>query len=182
MNTIEAKLTAEFATFKVDYLNQVEDWAIATQAHFKALENEYMSISVPRPKQVLKREAHPILGTYSFYERDFSEMTEEQVQLWKRQQELNEILYKCTFPFGMSTDKLVETQRIAASKWFDASVAKLAAKIQDKGINAETMTISNSYVDRNLNTLITDGEKKVKAQTIFANGAIKRPHFRYLIK
>jgi hypothetical protein len=166
-------------------LNQVEDWAIATQAHFKALENEYMSINVPRPKQVLKSFEYQIGGitrTRRTFVSDFSEMTEEQVQLWNRKQDLNQILYKCSFPFGMSTDKLVETQRIAASKWFDASVAKLAAKIQDKGINADTMTISNSYVDRNLNTLITDGEKKVKAQTIFANGAIKRPHFRYLIK
>jgi hypothetical protein len=185
-NTIEAKLTAEFATFKVDYLNQVEEWAIATQAYFQGIENEYNKVqNCKRPKQVLKTESYVLGGitrTNRYYATDFSEMTEEEVEQWNKKQDCYSILQKCTFSFGWSTEKLVEQQRTAASKWFDASVAKLAAKIQDKGINAETMTISNSHVNRNLNTLITDGDKKVKAQTIFANGAIKRPHFRYLIK
>lgn len=187
MNTIEAKLTAEFATFKVDYLNQVEDWAIATQAYFKGIEDTYQSLYriVKRPKQVLKTETYELGGitrTNRYYATDFSEMTEEEIEQYNTYNDCFAILRKCTFPFGKATEKLVEEQRNAASNWFDASVAKLAAKIQDKGINAETMTISNSHVNRNLNTLITDGDKKVKAQTIFANGAIKRPHFRYLIK
>lgn len=186
MNTIEAKLTAEFATFKVDYLNQVEEWAIATQKYFQGIENEYNQLrNCKNPKRVLEYYTYELGGITrksSFHKNDFSEMNEEEVAQWNKKQDCLSILRDCKFPFGKATEKLIEEQRSAASNWFDASVAKLAAKIQDKGINAETMTISNSHVNRNLNTLISDGDKKVKAQTIFANGAIKRPHFRYLIK
>lgn len=184
-NTIEAKLNVEFANFKSDYLIRVQEWTIETQEYFKGLEKEYMSINVPNPKRVRFTFEYKICGQTRFgsdFKDDFSEMTEQEVALWKRKKDLQYMLNDCKFPFGMSTDKLIEKQVEAASNWFDASVAKLAGKIEDKGINAETMAISNSYVDRNLNTIISDGEKKIKAQTIFANGEIKRPHFRYLIK
>ena len=34
----------------------------------------------------------------------------------------------------------------------------------------------------NIDTIISDGEKQVKAQTICAWGEIQRPHYRYLVK
>lgn len=183
MNTMLTQLNSEFATFKVDYLNQVEEWTIETQKYFQGIENEYNQLQHCKgPKQIMERATCSLFRNYSYYTNDFSEMTEEEVEKWNKKQDCLSILRDCKFPFGKATEKLVEEQRSAASNWFDNSIAKLAQKIQDKGINAETMTITNTHIDRNLCTMIADGDKKVKAQTIFANGAIKRPHFRYLIK
>ncbi len=185
-NTIEAKLNVEFATFKADYLKRVEDWTIETQKYFQGIENEYNQLQhCKNPKRVLEYYTYQLGGITrksSFHKNDFSEMNEEEVEKWNKKQLCLSILRECKFPFGWNTEKLVQAQVEAASNWFDASIVKLAAKIEIKGINSDAMTISSTYVNRNLCTIISDGDKKVKAQTIFANGAIKRPHFRYLIK
>ena len=53
MKTIEQQLTKEFATFKVDYLNQVEDWTIETQKYFQSIQNEYNQIQrCKAPKKI----------------------------------------------------------------------------------------------------------------------------------
>lgn len=183
MKTIEQQLTKEFATFKVEYLKRVEDWTIETQKYFQGIQNEYNQLQYCKnPKRVSKREFSSIFGYYTSTTKDFSEMSEEEVEIWNRKETCLSILRDCKIPFGWATEKLVQAQVEAASNWFDGSIVKLAVKIENKGINSNEMTISSSYIDRNLCTIISDGDKKVKAQTIFANGEIKRPHFRYLIK
>jgi len=44
------------------------------------------------------------------------------------------------------------------------------------------LKVQTSHIDVNIDTTLTDGEKTIKAFTILAEGAIQRPHYRYLIK
>jgi hypothetical protein len=69
-----------------------------------------------------------------------------------------------------------------AIEHYDFSIEKLAARIEKKGLNVETLKTSTSHIGVNIETTLTDGEKTVRAFTIIAEGAVQRPHYRYLIK
>ena len=65
---------------------------------------------------------------------------------------------------------------------FKKSVEKLAFRMIEKGLNPAITNVVVDYVGANLNCVVSDGEKQVKAQTILAGGPVQKPHFRYLIK
>jgi hypothetical protein len=69
-----------------------------------------------------------------------------------------------------------------AEKHYFNSIQKLASRILKKGLNESKLKMKTSYLDPNINTVITDGEKTISAFTIIASGNIQRPHYRYLIK
>ena len=69
-----------------------------------------------------------------------------------------------------------------AKAHYENSIIKLAYRIVDTGLNQNNLQFTNSYVGVNIDTIISDGEKQVKAQTICAWGAIQKPHYRYLVK
>jgi len=79
-------------------------------------------------------------------------------------------------------DTWVEIQVNAAKKHYENSIVKLAQRIEKKDLNQDKLELSTSYIDLNICTTITDGEKKVRAYTIIACGDIQKPHYRYLIK
>ncbi len=69
-----------------------------------------------------------------------------------------------------------------AKEHYENSIIKLAYRIVAKGLNQNNLKFTNSHVGVNIDTIISDGEKQVKAQTICAWGEIQRPHYRYLVK
>ena len=62
------------------------------------------------------------------------------------------------------------------------SIEKLAARVQSKELNTESIQVIAGFQGVNFECTITDGIKKVRAFTIIAEGEIVRPHYRYLIK
>jgi hypothetical protein len=64
---------------------------------------------------------------------------------------------------------------------YENSIAKLADRIIRKGLNQDTIVVTDSSIGVNINTTITDGTKTVRAYTIVAEGPIIAPHYRYLI-
>ena len=76
----------------------------------------------------------------------------------------------------------LQAQLKMAHDHYFACIEKLLARIQEKGLKLGQITIQTATISRNLNTTITDGEQTITAQTIFANGEIVRPHYRYLVK
>lgn len=76
----------------------------------------------------------------------------------------------------------VETNLKMANMHYDQSIAKLADRIIKKGLNQDNLILSSSRIEMNFETIITDGNKKVRAFTILAEGEIQRPHYRYLVK
>jgi len=69
-----------------------------------------------------------------------------------------------------------------ASEHYTESLLKLADRVSKKGLNYETLKVKTSHIGVNIEIILTDGIKTVKAFTIIAGGSIQRPHYRYLIK
>lgn len=65
---------------------------------------------------------------------------------------------------------------------YESSLHKLSDRIETKGLNQSKLTVLTSHIGVNINTTLTDGIQTVRAFTIIAEGPIKRPHYRYLIK
>lgn len=79
-------------------------------------------------------------------------------------------------------DKYVEKEVENAYKHYEESIEKLAFRIEKKGLDISKIKATTSHIDVNINTVLTDGVKQVKAFTIIAEGQVQRPHYRYLIK
>jgi len=69
-----------------------------------------------------------------------------------------------------------------ANEHYEFSILKLAARIEKKGLNVDALKVSTSHIGVNIESVLTDGEKTVRAFTIIAAGEVQRPHYRYLIK
>ena len=69
-----------------------------------------------------------------------------------------------------------------AEAHYEQSILKLAARIEKKGLNQDNLKVETAHVGVNIDTVLTDGVKTVRAFTIIAEGEIQRPHYRYLIK
>ena len=69
-----------------------------------------------------------------------------------------------------------------ANLHFENSTEKLASRILKKGLVEEGISITSSKIGVNIEAVITDGNKTVRAWTIIAEGEIQKPHYRYLVK
>jgi hypothetical protein len=76
---------------------------------------------------------------------------------------------------------IIKSLEIAEKHYID-SIEKLAARVESKNLNAESIEVTSGFQGINFECTITDGIKKVRAFTIIAEGEIVRPHYRYLIK
>lgn len=65
---------------------------------------------------------------------------------------------------------------------YENCIAKLAYRIEDKGLDVAKLEVRSASVGYNLETTLTDGNQIVRAFTIIAEGPIIKPHLRYLIK
>jgi hypothetical protein len=69
-----------------------------------------------------------------------------------------------------------------AIEHYETSILKLNERILNKGLNIENIKIETSHIDVNIETVLNDGFKKVRAYTIIASGSVQKPHYRYLVK
>lgn len=76
----------------------------------------------------------------------------------------------------------IKKEEEKAFQHYKNSVIKLANRIKDKNLNISNLTIITSHIGINLEMVLSDGIKTIKAFTIIAEGIIQRPHYRYLIK
>lgn len=73
-------------------------------------------------------------------------------------------------------------QEEKAQLHYEQSILKLTDRITKKDLNIDNLTAKTSHIGVNIEIVLTDGVKTVKAFTIVAEGIIQRPHYRYLIK
>ncbi|MFW5795398.1 MAG: hypothetical protein ACOCV1_07955 [Bacillota bacterium] len=85
-------------------------------------------------------------------------------------------------PSWYFTEEFIDRTIKSAEKHYENSIAKLADRIEKKELNIDKLKVETSHVGVNIDTVLTDGEKTVRAYTIIASGPIQRPHYRYLIK
>ena len=79
-------------------------------------------------------------------------------------------------------DRYLQKNLKNAENHYENSLQKLVNRILQKQLNWENLTVKTSHVGVNIECVLTDGEKTVKAWTIIASGPVQKPHYRYLIK
>ena len=169
------------------------------EAEVKRLEQEKLWLSERKPLiNSLKENSQDLLATYL-----------EKTEAWAKEQVVRNIAKRNEFGSwyrnnNWETDKAdyykLEKFIYTTPSWhfdesefltrslekakahFENSIVKLAYRIVAKGLDINNLQFKNSRVGINIDTIISDGEKQVKAQTICAWGEIQRPHYRYLIK
>lgn len=168
-------LKKETESLKKQYLQFTEEWAKKAFARMEekmkwTTQEWYDSYSI---KYTMKE----IMGKMS-PEIDFKEMSR------------NDVMYKTMIadqrqcrsivPDGYA--KYLKDELYHAECHYLNSIEKLAWRIDQKGLKQDNLTVKNSHIGVNINTILTDGEQTVHAFTIVARGEIRRPHYRYLIK
>lgn len=84
--------------------------------------------------------------------------------------------------FKLTEEEYVATDLKAAERHYQSSIEKLAARIEKKELDQSKLKATTSHIGVNIDTVLTDGDKTVRAYTIIASGPVQKPHYRYLIK
>lgn len=100
----------------------------------------------------------------------------------KNSKKYSKLVYEYFLINRFGFEKFLEKELKSAEIHYKNSIEKLALRIAKKELNEENLTLNSSRIGVNFETIITDGKKSVRAWTIIAEGAIQRPHYRYLIK
>lgn len=93
----------------------------------------------------------------------------------------NRLPYYIVNPNGKESDH-VEKMVKQANKHYNSSIEKLTKRIEKKQLDLDNLRVETAHIGVNIETILTDGNKTVRAFTIIAGGEIQRPHYRYLIK
>jgi len=157
-NLVEA-LKKETKTLKIQFIQMNKDWA---KKEFKRYENTtYINI----------------LEKYGILTKGFKGV-EFYAKTRKSEAEANKRIK--ILSLGLE-GFLLETEK-QANLHYNQSIEKLAFRIEKKGLDTNKLKTLTSHIGVNIETTLTDGNKKVTAFTIIAEGEIQRPHYRYLIK
>lgn len=161
MTTLVDKLTKETESFKEQYLEMTKDWAVKHVEYLNKQKDEYYSFFDQFPERT--------------YFRDLSRSDQDRYYKLER-------LIGTTPWSDFTISGFMPKALKKAEAHFKNSLIKLADRITKKGLDEDNLTIESAHVGVNFDCRITDGEKTVRAWTIIAEGAIIRPHYRYLVK
>lgn len=150
------RLTAETQSLKIQYIEFITDFS----------KKEYIQYTTMTRDQLLKNYG------------DFDER-ENRYFATKKSQQVFRFILKLK---RMSMDEYVSQNVIDAIDHYTLSIQKLADRLSKKGLDINNLKMQTTHIGVNIETIITDGVKKVKAQTILAYGDVQRPHYRYLVK
>lgn len=155
MKQIVEVLKKETKEFKSKYISLTEDWS---KKEFKRLSDVKES---------------DIVNERGFVNRSGrKEHTKASFSYWNN---IKRIQSKGLASFVSESKKDAEEHYIS-------SIEKLASKIAEKGLVLSKLKVKTVQLGVNLEIVLTDGNKTVKAFTIIASGDIQKPHYRYLIK
>jgi hypothetical protein len=148
------KLREELQSLKVQYLEKVAEWSLVDYKKCQDLKKEYFSA-----------------------DRNYISTNKN------RYYELQKMYHgKISYILSMRIETYTAKQLKKAELHFECSINKLALRILKKGIDVSKLTMKTGHVGLNIETVLTDGIKSVKAWTIIAEGEIQCPHYRYLVK
>ncbi len=153
MNTLINILKAETESLKNQYISMIKEWAYKEFERIEELSETYQALGSMKD-----------MGLNNYY---------------SAQKFLHRLGYSI---LQNGVEKYVELSEKKAVDHYILSIEKLALRIEAKGLNLENLTIMTSHIGVNIDTVLTDGNKQVKAFTIIASGKIQKPHYRYLIK
>lgn len=153
-----ALLKRETESLRVEFIERTREWATAQFARF-------VELAKTSPE-------------YADY-HDGSRMNYEGGKRYRQARERVESARRYV-TYGESA--FIEREVRAAESHYQASIEKLALRIEKKGLNKSALRVKSARLEMNFETTISDGEQSVRAFTILAYGPIQRPHYRYLVK
>lgn len=169
MTNLVSILTAETQSLKEQYIEFTQEWAASDFVKKTEWVKEYYVFMDTKYKNKEYMAANACYYNPEYREEYLANYRDQFDKMPK------EIL-------SGDVEKYIEKQVENAKKHYAASILKLAARVQSKGLNQDKLRATTSHIGVNIDTILTDGEKSVKAFTILAHGEINRPHYRYLIK
>lgn len=124
----------------------------------------------------------PIMGVK--WDREKQDYVDAPISFWnhKNSLKLDKLITLIDRTMRMGFEKYLAKQIELAIAHYDNSIIKLADRILRKDLNTDNITMQTSVMDVNIETVISDGNKTVRAFTIIASGAVQKPHYRYLVK
>lgn len=151
--TLLQNLENQTQELKVKYLAQVAEWARNEFGRIERLAAWYQS-----------------KGAYN----------ENKDKYYAAQKFLHRIGYSA---LQAGVDKFIAKEVASGEQHYNSSLLKLVFRLNKKGVDDTTeVTITRGWVGVNLEIVIAHGDKITRAFTIRAEGAIQRPHYRYLVK
>lgn len=160
MKQIVKLLEGQVGEFKQAYLERVERWAGEEIKRCQALAQEWGDLQ----RSLYRQEGIKVIRL------------PKPQRYWDLEKEVAKIA-----PIKY-TEKFIALELKQAEDHFKAALEKLAFRIEKKDLKKDLLEIQAQYLGVHFECIITDGEKKVKAWTIIAEGPVQRPHYRYLIK
>lgn len=157
-------MMGEYADGEFDRQSERADWNYKQWAEFLGVGYEYKGESSKGPWYEFTK-----VDGVSFYNH-------------KKSVTFDNALTKATRIKNSGRSAFVNKAMANAEAHYQHSIEKLAFRIDQKNLNQEKIEMITSHMDVNIETIITDGEKTVKAWTIIASGPVQKPHYRYLIK
>lgn len=174
MNNLKDKLRKETESLKNIYLESTRKWSINNYKYIIQrqtwTEETWCSFLGIKPELKIGGGKSDY---YSFPKGFYG--TSNSKKYVKLKNELNSLL-------RLGEEKYLEKQLKNAENHYESSLNKLIKRIELKNLDVEKLKIVSGYVGQNLEMTLSDGDKIVKAFTIFAEGFIQRPHYRYLVK
>lgn len=174
MEQLIKKLREETSTFHQEHLEKVRDWAISyfnlckTRAAWQEVDwCKYFGIEPEVQNKGSK--AIEFLGFPRGFYNTYAKLYK------KEKDEIYDVLKN-------GSDNFIQKRVIMTELHYENSLIKLADRIIKKGINLQNFLVSSYREGINLEIVITDGTKTVRAWTIVAGGSIQCNHYRYLVK
>ena len=169
MKNLVSILTEETQSLKEQYIEFTQEWAASDFVKKTEWLKEYYVFMETKYRNKEYMAANRVYFNPEYREEYLSKYRDEFDKMPK------EIL-------SGDVEKYIEKQVEKAKKHYEQSIIKLAARVQQKGLNQDKLKATTSHIEVNIDTILTDGEKSIRAFTILAAGEINRPHYRYLIK
>jgi hypothetical protein len=162
-------LTSQTQSLKEQYLQKTEEWSEKEWS----LAKERAHWSKSQWAKWLGVETEMFQGVEDF-KRGFYN-TAKSKEFHKEQVRLSSIL-------SLKKELYIERRLKEAVSHYESSIEKLAKRIEEKQLDHSKLEVKTSHIGVNIETVLTDGSKTVRAFTILAWGEIQRPHYRYLVK
>lgn len=174
MNDLETILRKETECLRLAYLNRTEDYAFAI---FKLASERYRWSDEQWANYLgVETEIKNPGSNIEFvgFKRNFYNTSAA-----REYSKLKKTYYSI---IASGYDKYLMKELKYAELHYEKSLHKLISRVESKGLIVDNIKIKSNSIDVNINLILTDGEKSVKAWTIVAEGPIQRPHYRYLVK
>lgn len=174
MEFLIEQLTANTQNLKEEFLLKTETWA---SSDYDSATKMSVWSEVEWCKFLGLQPETRTYGSQSFFGFPKNFYNSSSSKVWRRAKD------KVERTLRLKKSEYIKRELDLATQHYIASIEKLAHRIVKKGIDLDTIEMTNGRVGVNLEVIIKDSnEKFVRAWTIIAEGEIQRPHYRYLIK